>query len=236
MPSRAPGDTLTAEAIWFRSGPYRLEGELAYAGGSAAGAAVIAGPHPLLGGSMQNNVVRGLAEGLARRGVVTLRFNYRGVGNSGGPPADVAGHLAEFWATSHVADEPAYRDDFAAAADFLRDALGDGVPAARIGYSFGCSLLPHVAAGADLPLVLVAPTIGTHDYAAFAGLANPVLVIASEDDFAAPAGQARRWFGGLAGRPRLIQGRFDNHFFRGHEGWLAETVFDFVRGERGADA
>jgi alpha/beta superfamily hydrolase len=228
MPSPVPADALIAEAIWLRSGAYHLEGELAYAG-VAAGAAIIAGPHPLLGGSMRNNVVRGLAEGLARRGVVTLRFNYRGVGASDGPRVDVAARLAEFWATSHVADEPAYRDDFAAAVEFLRDALGDGLPSARIGYSFGCSLLPHAPGDENAPLVLVAPTVGTHDYAAFGSLPNPVLVVASDDDFAAEAGAAQRWFDGLTGPTQLIQGRFDNHFFRGHEEWLAEVVADFLR-------
>lgn len=235
MPSLAPDDTLTVEAIWFSSGPRRLEGELTYASGPAVGLAVIAGPHPLLGGSMQNNVVRGLAEGLARRGVATLRFNYRGVGNSDGPAADVAAHLAEFWATSHVADEPGYREDFAAAADFLRDGLGGRSPAALIGYSFGCSLLPYAPCG-DEPLVLVAPSVGTHDYAAFSDLPNPLLVVASEDDFAAAAGRAARWFDGLAGPKRLIRGRFDNHFFRGHEEWLAGEVFNFLCGQWGADS
>ena len=143
MPSLVADDNLTTEAVWIASGPYRLEGELTYAAGPAVGAVAIAGPHPLLGGSMRNNVVRGLADGLARRGVATLRFNYRGVGNSDGPAADVAAHLAEFWATSHVADEPSYRHDFIAAAGFMRNTLGDRIPKALIGYSFGCSLLAH---------------------------------------------------------------------------------------------
>jgi hypothetical protein len=41
---------------------------------------VLAGPHPLLGGTLHNNVVRGLGDGPARGGLATLRFNYRGVG------------------------------------------------------------------------------------------------------------------------------------------------------------
>jgi alpha/beta superfamily hydrolase len=236
MPSLAPADALTVEAIGFRSGPYRLEGELVYAEGQPVGVALLAGPHPLLGGSMRNNVVRGLAEGLARRGVATVRFNYRGVGNSEGQSADVAGHLAEFWATSHVADEPAYRDDLAAAAAFLREALGEWLPSALIGYSFGCSLLSQAATGAAAPVVLVAPTIGTHEYADFADLPNPILVVVSENDFAAGAGQARQWFDSLAAPKKLIQGSFDNHFFRGHEEWLAGAVFDFLRGQWGPNA
>jgi alpha/beta superfamily hydrolase len=183
---------------------------------------------------MRNNVIRGMADGLSRRGVATLRFDYRGVGDSDGPAVDVAGHLAEFWSTSRVANEPAYRADCTAAVAFLRNALGDGLQLALVGYSFGCSLLPHAAAG-DVPMVLVAPTVGTHDYEAFADLPNPVLAVLSEDDFAAAAGDAREWFARLAGPKRLVQGRFDNHFFRGHEEWLAGEVFDFLRDQWGAD-
>jgi len=72
---------------------------------SARGAVVIAGPHPLLGGNMRNNVVRCLGDGLAEMGFLTLRFDYRGVGRSRGPQGDVTRHLAEFWKTSHAPGE-----------------------------------------------------------------------------------------------------------------------------------
>ena len=45
---------------------------------------VICHPHPLHGGSMDNNVVLALALGLVEEGFVTLRFNFRGVGGSEG--------------------------------------------------------------------------------------------------------------------------------------------------------
>jgi hypothetical protein len=55
-----------------------------------------------------------------------------------------------------------------------------------------------------------------------------MLVIASEDDFATDAGQLCDFVRGLAAPARLIRQRLDNHFFRGHEAWLAQTVFDFL--------
>ena len=173
---------LVVEAVRFLSNGFRLEGELVYADGPIMGGIVVAGPHPLLGGTMGNNVVQGLADGLAREGFGILRFNYRGSGNSDGPRADVESNLAEFLATSHVPDEPAYGDDLVAATDFLCEAIGDCASLALVGYSFGCSLLP-AAAAPGIPLVLVAPTIGTHNYAAFRAMDNPLLVIASEDRF-----------------------------------------------------
>ena len=45
---------------------------------------VICHPHPLHGGNMDNNVVLSLSFALAQEGFVTLRFNFRGVGNSEG--------------------------------------------------------------------------------------------------------------------------------------------------------
>jgi uncharacterized protein len=50
----------------------------------ARGVAVIAHPHPLFGGTMDNKVVQTLARAFVQRGWTTLRFNFRGVGQSAG--------------------------------------------------------------------------------------------------------------------------------------------------------
>jgi alpha/beta superfamily hydrolase len=225
------GPSTIVEEVTFPAGPYRLQGELAYPEEKpAVGAVVIAGPHPLLGGNLHNNVVRGLGNLLAGR-FVTLRFNYRGVGRSEGPPADVATHLTRFWETSHVPGEADLWQDAQGAVDFVQ-ALAPGLPLALVGYSFGCSLLPYVrAAGVEPTLVLIAPTVARHDYGPFLGLRRPLLVIASEDDFATDAGALRHWFDQLNAPRELILKRFDNHFFRGHEAWLAETVGRFLEGQ-----
>src|SRR5260221_8239559 len=46
--------------------------------------AVIAHPHPLFGGTMDNKVVTTLARAFVESGAATFRFNFRGVGESGG--------------------------------------------------------------------------------------------------------------------------------------------------------
>jgi len=220
-----------AEEIFFPSHGVRLHGELVYPEKDRViGAAVIAGPHPLLGGNMHNNVVRGIGDALAQRQVVTLRFNYRGVGRSDGPRMDVIGHLAEFWKTSHVPEEMDLWQDVQGAIDFVRQAAGADLPLALIGYSFGCVLLPRAQLAVGSPaLILLAPTIAKHDYDSYLALENPKLIIASEDDFASDAARLQGWFDKLRAPKRLIQKRFDNHFFRGHEAWLADVVFDFLR-------
>jgi len=51
---------------------------------AAKGVAVVCHPHPLGGGTMHNKVVFRTAAGLIDAGLITLRFNFRGVGNSDG--------------------------------------------------------------------------------------------------------------------------------------------------------
>jgi len=52
--------------------------------GSAHGLAVVAHPHPLFGGTMDNKVVQTLARACVAAGWDCLRFNFRGVGGSEG--------------------------------------------------------------------------------------------------------------------------------------------------------
>ena len=52
--------------------------------GSSRGVAVIAHPHPLFGGTMDNKVVQTLARAFVQCGWTALRFNFRGVGGSAG--------------------------------------------------------------------------------------------------------------------------------------------------------
>jgi alpha/beta superfamily hydrolase len=215
----------------FPAGPYLLEGELAYAEDAVRprGGVVIAGSHPLLGGTMHNNVVRGLGDGLAERGLVTLRFNYRGVGRSAGPRADVARHMAAFWETSHAPGEMELWQDLQGAVACLQSILGPAQPITLIGYSFGCALLPLLRLSEPpAALVLIAPPLNKHDCPGFATSQSPLLAIVSDDDFTVEPARLRQWCASLPPTLRLVQSPRDNHFFRGHEPWLVDTVFAFL--------
>src|SRR5438094_7859543 len=66
-----------------------LEGELWLpAGERGTAGVVVAHPHPLRGGSMDNNVVWAVCQGLAAAGIASLRFNFRGVDRSEGAYAE----------------------------------------------------------------------------------------------------------------------------------------------------
>jgi alpha/beta superfamily hydrolase len=214
---------VVVERVRFPAGPFSLEGDLAYpATAVPTGAVVLAGPHPLLGGTRNNNVVRGLGDGLAGRGLVTLRFDYHGEGGN------LARQMAEFWLHSTVQGEERHEDDLLGAVAFLRSVVPQA-PLALVGYSFGCTLLPAAArAYAVAALVLVAPTVGKHDLAGFAPLAQPKLVVAPRDDFAAHEAQLEAWFATLPGSREMLRPWLDGHFFRGHEDWLTEVVGSFI--------
>src|SRR5437870_11173960 len=62
----------------------QLEAILKEPAGSPKGIGLVCHPHPLGGGTMHNKVVFRAAAGLVDAGLVTLRFNFRGVGASGG--------------------------------------------------------------------------------------------------------------------------------------------------------
>jgi len=56
---------------------------------------VICHPHPLMGGSMHNNVVEAIRDAFALQNYTTLRFNFRGAGNSTGNYDEGRGEQAD---------------------------------------------------------------------------------------------------------------------------------------------
>src|SRR3972149_8028021 len=73
------------QEITIPCGDIHLEGVAPLPSGSQRhGSVVVCHPHPLYGGDMDNHVVEGLCVTLAESGVAALRFNFRGVGGSGG--------------------------------------------------------------------------------------------------------------------------------------------------------
>ena len=73
------------------------------------GHALIAHPHPLFGGTMQNKVVHMTARALQECGIATLRFNFRGFGASEGVFDDGEGETGDAlaatdWLTARYPD------------------------------------------------------------------------------------------------------------------------------------
>ena len=62
----------------------RIEGVINDPGEERKGYALIAHPHPLHGGTLDNKVVQTLAKSFHALGYAAVRFNFRGVGQSDG--------------------------------------------------------------------------------------------------------------------------------------------------------
>jgi hypothetical protein len=141
--------------------------------GDAALGAVVAPPHPLMGGSMDHPVVNELSYACSHGESASLRFNWRGIGGSAGVPS---GDLAD-------ADV-----DYSAALRFIEESV-DG-PVVAAGYSYGAAVaLRAVARHPRIRrLLLVAPPEQMLSTDLLENFAGSVLVIAAErDDFASPA-------------------------------------------------
>jgi alpha/beta superfamily hydrolase len=64
-------------------------------GVAVRGTAIVAHPHPLFGGTMENKVVQTLARAFVQAGWRSLRFNFRGVGASQGAHDEGRGELED---------------------------------------------------------------------------------------------------------------------------------------------
>ncbi len=88
------------ERVQFESEGMLLEGRFQPGAGRGrlqglSPGVVICHPHPLLGGSMDNNVVYALEDHCMKRGLATLCFNFRGVGRSRGDYDHMRGEVGD---------------------------------------------------------------------------------------------------------------------------------------------
>lgn len=103
--------------------------------------AVIAHPHPLFGGTLDNKVVTTVARAFHEHGAATFRFNFRGVGASEGIHDEGRGETA----------------DLLEVAAHARRSVG-GLPLWLAGFSFGGGVAVQASLRIDFArLVLVAP-------------------------------------------------------------------------------
>ncbi len=204
-----------------------LSAELCYPLARTTFACLIANPHPHMGGRMSNNVVTHLAASLAAGGAVTLRFDYAGVGNSDGPPVDVAASMAAFWKTGRAPEDPLMIEDAQAALDWLR--RNRPLPLVLTGYSFGAYAVTQLTYEEPDAFILISPTIAQHDFGAFTRCAVPKLVIGGEGDFATPDGTFESWAAALTEPKTVRRVVGGNHFFRDRERDIADACLAFIR-------
>ena len=181
--------------------------------GDIRGTAVIAHPHPLFGGTMQNKVVQTLARAFVQCGWQAVRFNFRGVGASAGAYDEGRGEAADMQA--------------------VIDQVAPSGPLALAGFSFGAFVTSHVvrtlAPMRSLDkLVLVGTAASRFEVAPVAPeLHEQTLVLHGEQDDTVPLVSVMDWARPQSLPVTVIPGV--EHFFHGQLPLLKTLVARHLR-------
>ena len=168
-------------------------------------------PHPLYGGDMDNNVVMAVYFALVKSSIAALRFNFRGIGNSGGSYGEGVGE----------------QDDLQAALDFLSTLKEiDSQRIGLAGYSFGGMVAAHVAIKDNRikQLALISPALNETDWIRLKKYALPKLILIGEADTSVPFRPFQHFFGD-AKQYQIIAGA--DHFWYGFEEQLSGKIARF---------
>ncbi len=159
--------------------------------------AIICHPLPTEGGTMHNKVVTMVARSLRELGATTVRFNFRGTGNSEGTFDEGRGEL----------------DDLRTVAAWVR-AQRPGDTLWLAGFSFGAYV--SLQAAEELKpslLVSVAPPAGRWDFDTIAMPTMPWLVIQGENDEIVDPQAVYEWLDRANAQAELVRMPDTSHFF-----------------------
>ena len=160
--------------------------------------AIVCHPLPTEGGSMHNKVVTMTARALRESGIATLRFNFRGVGQSEGVFDDGQGEL----------------DDLRAVAAWARAEHPDKA-LWLAGFSFGAWVTLRMAVAVEAAaLVSIAPPVGrSWDFDGISLPTSPWLVIQGDADEIVDPQAVYAWLARLPRQPQLVRMPDTSHFF-----------------------
>jgi uncharacterized protein len=192
--------------------PRGLEGIME--SGSPNAGVVICHPHPLYGGDMYSNVVGAMEEGFSSIGFTTLKFNFRGVGGSGGSYDEGEGEV----------------DDLTHALQFLRGHLDGDAHIILAGYSFGSWICSRASARAgDVEgLFLVAYPFSVYDTADLARYNGKVWFVGGTLDDICPLDALVKFYKSLSLIDKHLKVIPTDHFYGGKEGEIAGFIRDRV--------
>lgn len=158
---------------------------------------VLCHPHPLHGGTMHNKVVTIMERSMRELGLRTVRFNFRGVGQSEGQFDDGYGET----------------DDLFAVTEWVRrtrpdDALWLG------GFSFGAYIALRGAQNLSLgQLIMIAPAVGRYEFTQLGHPGCPWLVVQGDEDELVSVDEVQTWIETVDPPPELVVMKQADHFF-----------------------
>jgi alpha/beta superfamily hydrolase len=185
-------------------------------GTSVSGVALVLHPHPLGGGTMHNKVVFRAASALNDAGLITLRINFRGVGQSTGQHDEGRGEL----------------EDVRAGLRYLAESF-PAQPITLCGFSFGARVGLEVGISDERVrnLISIGTPVDKYDFGFLAACRKPLLLVHGDRDE----------FGNLARLRTLVETLEQNasvelhvvrdcgHFFEGHLDELKQIITEWMK-------
>jgi uncharacterized protein len=193
----------------------RLEAILKEPRGEVRGVALVLHPHPLGGGTMHNKVVFRAAAALNEAGLITLRVNFRGVGQSTGTHDEGYGE----------------QDDVRAGLDYLAATYPEQ-EITLCGFSFGSrvGLEAGLADNRVVRLISIGTPVDKYDFNFLEQCRKPILFVHGEHDEYGNVNRLREMVEPIAAHTpaelRVIEGA--GHFFDDQLEELKRVIKEWV--------
>lgn len=177
--------------------------------------AVLGHPHSLQGGTMNNKVITTLVRVFKELNIASIRFNFRGVGQSEGQYDEGIGESEDMLLLAHL-----WRQE---------------LPDARLffaGFSFGSYVAYRAAAQCKHELLItVAPPVHHCDYTEFTPGPRPWIVAQGDDDEVVPVQLVLDFVAHTSPAIPILRFAETGHFFHGQLIHLKSRLVDFIRKE-----
>lgn len=184
---------------------------------SATGVALVLHPHPLGGGTMHNKVVFRAAGALNDAGLITLRINFRSVGQSTGQHDEGRGEL----------------EDVRAGLQYLGEAFPE-LPITVCGFSFGAWMGVEVGISDHhvRNIISIGTPVDKYDFGFLEACRKPIVFVHGERDEFGDVATLQNLVRKIQQRNstvelKVIKGA--GHFFEGHLDELKQVVKDWAR-------
>ncbi|HJP92769.1 MAG TPA: alpha/beta family hydrolase [Pyrinomonadaceae bacterium] len=182
---------------------------------SPIGVALVLHPHPLGGGTMHNKVVFRAAAALNDAGLITLRINFRGVGQSTGEHDEGRGE----------------QDDVRAGLDYLSQNYAK-LRILLCGFSFGARVGLDVGINDSRVsyLIDIGTPLGKYDFSFLKSCRKPLLLVHGEQDEFGEVERVRELAAELerSVSVQLVVIPGADHFFEGHLDELKRAITEWT--------
>jgi alpha/beta superfamily hydrolase len=196
--------------IIIKCGNIKLEGILHK--NSSQKAVIVSHPHPLYGGNMENSVVMTIAEVFFEKGFTTLRFNFRGTGNSTGMFDHGNGEQEDVRAAMSRLTQDGYERIYLAGYSF-----GARMNASLV--SKGCEIQDHI---------MVSPPVGFISFDDIKKMPSTGLIVTGATDEIAPSDLVQHHINRWKITPRFEIIKECDHFYTGCLDRLKTILTDYV--------